>query len=243
MAAGGPKRWHWPSLGESDDRCAGSPTAESAGQVEQSPDGAEEAERLVRESRQQAARLVEQAHDQAERIRCEAHAEALEEARTALRGVVAEMVEEQKAAFASARRDLLQRMEAASQERLEALERELTGLVAMMAEKVIHRKVEAEDGVVLDVVRATIERAAGADRFTVRVPAPEEKLVREATRELLAVADGAEQFEIVPDESIGTGGCVVETERGRFDARIETQLELLNEQVEQVTGEGGDAPS
>lgn len=240
-ADGGPRAWRWPSLDESslparDFRPAGA----FDGQVGQAE--AEEAERLVSEGRERARRLIEAAQDQAEQIRVEARdealAEAIERARERLGAMLEEAVAEQRAAFASAQEALLAEIAQAADERLEEIERELVGVVAMMAEKVIRRKVEADDSVVLDVVRATIEQAAGADRFVVRVASPDEERAREALAELISLAGGAEEMEIVADEAIGAGGCIVETERGRFDARLETQMELLNEEIGRVTGGG-----
>ncbi|MFW5866938.1 MAG: FliH/SctL family protein [Armatimonadota bacterium] len=237
MTAGGAQRWRWPSLDQVDEPIADFSPREDARQDTAPQAEADEAERMLRECRREAERLVEAAREQAEQIRREARSEAVEEVRAMLDASLREIVEEQTAAFATASEELLQRLEQARSEHCDRLERDLTGLVAMMAEKVIRRKVDAEDGIVLDVVRATIAQAAGAHRFTVRVPAPEEDLVRQAMAELLSVADGAEQMEIVADDAIGRGGCIVETERGHFDARIETQMEMLTEEIGRVTGE------
>ncbi|MGI5817263.1 MAG: FliH/SctL family protein [Armatimonadota bacterium] len=233
MAHADPRPWRWPSFDgdEPATRC-GRGNAQAS----------ERAQRVLREGRRESERLVAQAREDAERIREntreEAWAKALSEARGQLDAALRECVAEQAAAFESARASLLQQISAAAEARFEESERELLRLVATMAGNVIRRKVEAEDGVVLDVVRSTIEQTAGAKRLTVRVPAPDEPLVRAATAELLAATDGAEQLEIVADEAIGPGGCIVETERGRFDARIETQVELLGDEISAALGEG-----
>ncbi|MFW6156250.1 MAG: FliH/SctL family protein [Armatimonadota bacterium] len=242
MEGGGPQPWRWPRLDGGEEPATGfrptgpgsEPEPEPASESRQ-PDGAQ-AERLIREGKLRAERLVQDACDEAEAIRREAHSEAFEEASAVAQSALEETVAEMTAAFRRAQQELLQRLEAAGGERIDQLERDITRLVAMMTEKVIHRKVRAEDDVVLDVVRATIERAAGADRFIVRVPPPSEPLVREAMAELLAIADGADHLEIAADETIGPGGCIVETERGRFDARIATQMERLAEEISRATG-------
>ena len=215
--------WSWPSLDE----------APAAGACAREPS----------QDREEAERVLAQAHDDAERIRDEVRGEAWAEAHAQAQArfevALEESIAEQAAAFEQARAAVIERIEEAASERLEELEQELAGLIASMAEKVIRRKVKAEDDVVLDVVRATIAQAAGANRLTVRVAASDEPLVREATAELLALTKGAAELEIVADPGVGPGGCIVETERGRFDARIETQIELLGAEVERVLGGGG----
>lgn len=240
--ARGAEPWRWPDLDETDGPSAGF-RATTFGEADSSaahdPDSAE---RIIDEGRERAEALVARARDEAEQIRHdareEAWAEAFADAKARLDATLKESVAEQTAAFEQARTAVLERIDASLEERLDQLEQQLAGLVAAMAEKVIRRSVEDDAQVVVDVVRATIEEAVGARRFTVRVPAPDEDLVREATAELLAAADGAERLEIVPDEAIGPGGCIVETERGRFDARIETQIELLEDEIGRELGGG-----
>jgi flagellar biosynthesis/type III secretory pathway protein FliH len=220
--------WSWPSLD------APSEAAEAPEPV------ADEREAGVRE---EAERVLAQAHEQAEQLRECVRREAWEQARAEAAerfdAVLHECLAQQVAAFDAARAEFVTAAQTAADERLQVIERDLAGVIAALAEQVIRRTVEAEDRVVLDVVGAAIAEATGAHRLTVRVPAPQEPLVREAMAELLAAAEGAEELEVIADSAIGPGGCIVETERGRFDARIETQIELLSAEVARLLGSPG----
>jgi flagellar biosynthesis/type III secretory pathway protein FliH len=238
MASQSARPWRWPSLDEvAAPRRSFEPVPCAALRCVPGTES-EEAEQMIAERRRQADHLLAEARDEAETIRREARAQAIEEAAArleeALQGCIAEQVE----AFAQARAAILERIEAAAEEHIERLERELAGLIASMAQKVIRRKVDEDDGVVLDVVRATVAQAAGARRITVRVPAAGEQRVRAAQAELLAATEGADELAVVADPAIGSGGCIVETERGRFDARIGTQIDLLTEELGRVLGGG-----
>lgn len=197
----------------------------------------EEARRLIEDARGRVDDLLEEARREAERIREQARLEVIEEMRARLEAALEETVAAQVEAFERGRKALLAQIHEAADGRMDRIESDVAGLVGVMAEKVIRRRVAEDDGVVRDVVRATIAQAAGAERFTVRVSPAEEDVVRAAQAELLSAADGPEDFEIVADDAIGPGGCIVETERGRFDARISTQLELLGEEMSRVVGE------
>lgn len=188
------------------------------------------------QERSEGSSLLAEAREQAQRLRREAWEEAAREARERFDRIIEEAVAEQIAAFETARDDLLGRIEAAAQRRLEEIEREVAALVAQMAAKVIRHSVEADDDLVVNVVRAALERAAGAKRITVHVAPADEPMVRAAQRELVAIVAGADRLEFVFDEDLERGDCVVETERGCFDARIQTQIEMLEAEVERALG-------
>ncbi len=189
--------------------------------------------------RQAAAdRLLESARRQAEEIRQQIKEQAAQEAHQKLEAAVRAVTSEQATAFEQARDRLLQELREAFEQRLAEIEEEMLSLIAAMAEKVIRRKLEADDEIVLAVVRETLEQAAGANQITVRISPSDEPLVREAQQTLLAALGPVEELQIIADEQIFPGGCLVETERGKFDARIDTQLQLLSEEVDRLLKAG-----
>lgn len=181
-----------------------------------------DAQRIIAEARARAARVQEEVA----RMRAQVQAH------------LRQIVDTQLAAFASAREELLAAARAATRERIDRLERELAGLVAEMAAKVVHRQIAADDTIVLDVVRGTLQRAAGAARITVHVAASDLPAVRAAAAELLAAASAGGELEIVADPTVEPGGCLVDTELGEFDARIATQLAAFDAEVARIVGEG-----
>ena len=203
----------------------------------QETEGDEVAKCLLDDARGRVDEMLGDARREAERIREEARREFLEAAGKCLERALEEAARGQVEEFQRARESLVAEIRRASEERAEQLERDVFGLVSVMAGKVVQRNIDEEDGVVRDVVRATIAQAAGAKRLTVRIAPAEEECVRAAQAELLRAADGSEELEIVADDAISPGGCIVETERGRFDARISTQLELLQEEIARVLGD------
>ena len=186
----------------------------------------------------QASELVAQAHDEAAAIRQQAREEEVARARDVVDEALRETVAEQVAAFEQAREVLLAEVRESFAARLSEIESRSVMLVTAMTEKVIGRKLDLDDTIVLDVVRASLNEAADASNLTVRVSPTDEPLVAEAQAELLSALGAVDQFQVVADQSVSSGGCIVETERGRFDARIETQLELLSEQVERLLKAG-----
>jgi flagellar assembly protein FliH len=58
----------------------------------------------------------------------------------------------------------------------------------------------------------------------VRVSVADAPHVKEMRQEILELMDGLRHLEIVDDRRVGDGGCVIETNAGTIDAKIETQL-------------------
>jgi len=184
-----------------------------------------------------ADRTPDHAGQQAEALRRQA-AEQAAEARRRLAEAVRAVTDQQLAAFQAAREQLLQDLRTAYQHRLGEIEQEMLSLIAAMAEKVVRRKLEADDQVVLEVVRETLAQAAGANQVTVRVSPAEQPLVQEAQQLLLSALGPVDELQIVADDNVLPGGCLVETERGRFDARVDTQLQVLSEELERFLKAG-----
>ncbi len=227
--------WLWPAL-DYDRACEAEFVPLTPGHRDQAPAAESDANDAALHSHQEAHSVLEAAYAQAEEIRRRAREEATREARARVEALLDEVAARQVAAFEQAREGLLKQVRAASEERMARLERELAGMIGQMAAKVVARKIEADDTVVLDVVRNALSHAAGATRITVRVAAADDATVRRAQAELLSEVGGVEDLTIVADDGISRGGCVVETERGRFDARIEAQLAALDEEIGRVLG-------
>ena len=100
-------------------------------------------------------------------------------------------------------------------------EPQIIQMVMDIAEKVIGR--EVEKGAVVDVVKQAISQAVGK-KITVRINPLDVPFLREREKELFHVVDQTQSVNIKEDEQIPPGGCVVETEMGAVDARLDTQI-------------------
>ncbi|MCD6361255.1 MAG: hypothetical protein J7M38_10370 [Armatimonadetes bacterium] len=239
-AAPGPRPYIWPELDELGEP-AEAEFAPVALHRTMTPDMASDRQPEDEEPSHphlQTHELVEQARREAEAIRRQVRQEEAERARGILQEMLQQCLDEQVAAFEQAAGDLLEQLRSEMQRRLAELEERSVVLVTAMTEKVIGQRLALDDELVLGVVRNALAEAADAAQVTVRVSPADDELVRAAQSELLATLGQVEQLRVVADESISRGGCIIETERGRFDARIETQLQLLGEHVEELLKAG-----
>jgi len=167
-----------------------------------------EAERLAEEIVQQARRQARQIVEEAEQVRRDASRQFQE----ALGALVGQF-----------------------EEQLQELDHEMPGLIVEMAEKVIAQRIERDDKVVVGVVREALKQVAGARQVQIQVNPADEPAVRAAQEELLRDVQGA-TLRITGSDDIQRGGAIITTERGEMDARIEVQLQILSDALQQAVG-------
>src|SRR5262249_25662353 len=79
------------------------------------------------------------------------------------------------------------------------------------------------------VVRQLLARVRQEEPVIVRLHPQDHELLCNDAGEVAGVDGKWMKVELIPDEGIVLGGCLVETARGNLDARIETQLQSLRE--------------
>jgi flagellar biosynthesis/type III secretory pathway protein FliH len=113
---------------------------------------------------------------------------------------------------------------------LEGARADLARLAIEVARALNARAADQDPALVADLCREAVARAAGARRLAVHV-APGDAHALAGLEWPVAAA-----VEIVPDPRIAAGGCVVRTDLGTVDGRIETRLDDLAAALQEVVG-------
>lgn len=105
-------------------------------------------------------------------------------------------------------------------------EREVIRLALEIARKIIKREVAIDEELILTLVKVALGRVAGQTLMTVRVNPKDFHTIERYRAAGIGGDPGApgESVRFVEDSLIARGGCVIETESGTIDARIEEQL-------------------
>jgi type III secretion protein L len=171
-------------------------------------DAHREAERIVAAARAAGERLVAAAEAAREAARQEGQARGREEGLAA----VTELLVRARALAAAAR------AEAAA---------DLRTLAVRIAEKVLGRALVAAPELAGDLCAAALEAARHQRDITLRVHPDDLRAVEAARPRLRALLLRAPDLALRADPAVGRGGCLVETEAGVIDARLETQLDAI----------------
>lgn len=187
-------------------------------------------DKTVLKAKDRAEMILEDAKVQAQRIKDEA-AEVLSE-------VEAEREKARQNGFAKGYEDGLARLtersvalEAAKEKFLNDAEPNVKKLVLTCVEKVIGKLVSDYEGVINSIVRQAVESALG-ERIAVRLNPEDFKAVTEDQLEFKDILGYTKRIHFKEDDTITKGGCIVETEVGTIDARLETQLKAIKKALE-----------
>lgn len=189
------------------------------------PDEGGVVHRRVLDAREKAQAILDAAAEEAARIR--------EEARRVLEGTKAERDAAVKRGYAEGESkglglvtEKLLELKRLRERFFENAEPEVIKLVTEIAEKVIGRIAAENQEIIRSVVHQALERALG-DRITVSVHPDDYRTLMAGEHEFKDVIDRTRRLLFREDDGVSKGGCIVETEVGTIDARIETQLAAI----------------
>ena len=198
-----------------------------------------QASRIRAAAETQASQIISKAQEKAEQIAREREAKAQEDGYAI--GLEQGLEEGRKQGHAEAlakSAEELRQLTAAwsqvvtewEQQRVE-MEREarqsVLNFALMAAEKLVHRVIEVDESVVVDQAAQALSMVMAAHNASVRIHPVDRPVLEDALPDLLKELSSFEHIELVDDESITPGGCVVAFGQGTIDATIERQLGRL----------------
>ncbi len=98
-----------------------------------------------------------------------------------------------------------------------------------IAKKVVHQEINANPDLILYVVREALKKASGSQNLVIKLNPQDVAVLENGKEERLPELKKFNQVEIIPDEKIERGGCILDTDSGLVDARLEVQLKKIEE--------------
>jgi flagellum-specific ATP synthase len=140
-------------------------------------------------------------------------------------------------------REMLDSAAAMIEEHHAAVVRNMPGyaidLAMDMARDIVRRELANGKEGRSDALRRIVTMAVTYDSAKIRLHPEDEQAVKAALVEALPDAGASEKIELVLDKAIQPGGCLVETDFGVVDARIDQQLDAIEAELRQAVGSLG----
>jgi flagellar biosynthesis/type III secretory pathway protein FliH len=123
--------------------------------------------------------------------------------------------------------ELIERISKAQEEKLTTAEEEIVEVVFASVAKILGETLVSVDAVIA-AVRQSIQQLVTRDRLSIHLSPEDKKLLDKVAseREEMLFGNGVE---IVADERIELGGCILQSMTGGLDARLEVQMQQLRE--------------
>jgi type III secretion protein L len=170
-------------------------------------DAGREAREVVELAQEKAQQIIDQAERERQRITEEARQEGIAKG-------LAEWNE------------ILARAASRAEELSNSWEETMLRLAVKVAEKIIGEQLTVQPATIVGIVREVLKGTRAGRHMTIQVNESEAQQVRSRIDSLKELGVSSE-IAIVASQSIPPGGCVVESELGIIDARLETQLKCL----------------
>ena len=106
---------------------------------------------------------------------------------------------------------------------LDASEKVILDMAVKIAEKIVARKIE-DDEYFMTLVKRALKEAKESHDIRLHVHPESYDFILTQKEELLSIFSHETNLFIYPDDEMPVGGCVIESETGRIDASIDTQL-------------------
>ena len=116
-----------------------------------------------------------------------------------------------------------------SQEIYQSVEREVVELALSIARKVVCQEININRDVVLCVAREALSQVDVPGKIKVRLNPADLEFITSIQGQNSNFLQEMDKVTFEAEESISNGGCVIETQLGEIDARIEKQLQVVEE--------------
>lgn len=218
------------------------PTAEdnkqAVGTVQKTKETGAAIRKMLSEARQEAKAIIEKARKEADGIIADARRQAASEAEKIKADAAQEGRDkgykagmdaalQEAVAIKNQAKTVLALAEEARREKLAGLKDEVHSLVLEIAQKVLNRELQTSTDAVLDIVHECMQMVANRSYVVLWVNPRDKEICEQHRDQLLGHLPPRAELQIMASDDVEPGGCTVETEHGKVDARLSTRWQAL----------------
>ncbi len=166
------------------------------------------ADQIIQDARQKAEDIVTAAREESETIRSQARDEGYQAGLEELNQTILDFKRRYREILANAESDLLK-------------------LSLKITERIIGRAVELDHNLLLDIIHQALESLKYQKEIRIRVNPSHMEFLKANKLQLYTMLGESKEIDLVGDPLINGNGCIIDTEIGTIDARLETQLKVI----------------
>ncbi|WP_158737691.1 flagellar assembly protein FliH [Alteribacillus sp. YIM 98480] len=187
----------------------------------------EQTRKQISEEEQESKQRIEQAFSKAKE---NGYAEGFEQGVNDGKASYDEAIEEVKAIIHSAKQEYTSYLEKA--------EPVILDLALAVANRVIYKSLEDEDGTWLEIVKNAVQEVKDHEDIAIYVPISRYEETKQQRQEIENVLTYSKELLLLPDGHLSEDQCIIETSYGRVDASLDSQLDELKNKLQDMLKEG-----
>ncbi|MBI5683228.1 MAG: hypothetical protein HZC45_08745 [Deltaproteobacteria bacterium] len=113
-------------------------------------------------------------------------------------------------------------------------EMEIIDIIVKTAEKVIQTELSINMDIVVNITKSAINAMVTSERLTVKLNPDDIEYLLSSRPDFLKNLQDARGFIVEGDNNVGKGGCIVESNHGEVDARIEEGLKIVGKEMREA---------
>ncbi|NNK84494.1 MAG: hypothetical protein HKO91_02940, partial [Desulfobacterales bacterium] len=111
-------------------------------------------------------------------------------------------------------------------------EQEIVKLAMAIARKIVCNEISVNKDTVVNVVKGAVEKVECNEKVKVKLSSKDFEFIKNEKPDIIDKITDIENAGFIMDESVCDGGCIIETESGDIDSRIEKQFQAIEEAFE-----------
>ena len=124
---------------------------------------------------------------------------------------------------------LLEELETVRKKTLRDLEAEIIALTMGIARKIVGQELAVRPELVESIIKNALAQIETAGKILIKLNPDDIELLNHTPANLAAELSDSAAVAFEGDPSITSGGCIIETDAGNIDARLETQFKSIDE--------------
>jgi flagellar assembly protein FliH len=109
------------------------------------------------------------------------------------------------------------------------IEKEVAQLALSIARKIVCHEVKTTQETVTCIAREALSRVDNPAKIKIKLNPDDLQFIKDTQSQFSHFLQDVDNIRFVAEESIQSGGCLIETDRGDIDARIEKQFQAIEE--------------
>ena len=123
----------------------------------------------------------------------------------------------------------LEQLKKLRQELYRKVEKEVAQLALSIARKIVCHEIKTTQETVVCVAREALSRVENPGKVKIKLNPADLQFIQDTKSQLAHFLNDVESIRFEAEDSIQSGGCLIETDMGDIDARIEKQLQAIEE--------------